>query len=84
MDKDDFAQWKDSFVTQWVFDRLETIADDVEFAVKRALFQGLTLPAAEFEALRVKLADDRGYVRALRQIVELELEEIAEPERDQS
>lgn len=81
MEKDDFDQWKDSYATQWVLNKLATMADNIETAVKEELFRALPLSAPEFDAVSRKLADDRGYVRALRQIVELELEEIHEPEQ---
>lgn len=78
MDKEDFAQWKDSHATQWVLGRLQAIADRVEAGMKSELFASPGLASADWMALQANAADAGGYVRAIREIVQLEIDDIAD------
>lgn len=76
MEKDDFAQWKDSYPTQWVLKRLGDEADRVEAAVKDALFSTVAGSPADWAVNQINAAEKRGYVRAMREMIDLNLEDI--------
>lgn len=82
MDKDEFQAWKDSPATQWVLARLSEIHQRVEQGVRDRLFLSTGLPSQEWQSLQAQAACDRGYVSALKEVIELEHQDIGEPERN--
>lgn len=83
MDKEDFQAWKDSPLTEWVFLRLSQIADRVESGLKDRLYQSTHLPPSQWAEIQSQAQADVQYVRAIREITNLELEDIDDqPERD--
>ena len=78
MDQEQFETWKESPATRWVMARLAVLADRVENGTKERLFLSGGLSVAEWQALQAPAAEDRGYVRALRLVVELEMEQVSD------
>lgn len=78
MDAEQFETWKNSPATQWVMVRLTAIADRVERGSKDALFMSGGISIAEWQALQARAAEDRGYVKALRMVTDLDLEQVSD------
>ena len=80
MDAEDFAVWRESTSTQWVMARLSAIADRVEEGIKQRMIDSLMVDPATWAALQVRFADDKGYVRAIREMILLEFDDVAADE----
>lgn len=78
MDAEQFETWKESASTQWVMKRLAWIADGVEAGTKERLFLSGGIGVADWQALQAPAAEDRGYVRALREMIALNLEDVSD------
>ena len=78
MDQEQFETWKESPATRWVMARLALLADRVENSAKERLFLAGGLSVADWQALQAPAAWDRGYVRALRLVVDLDMEQVSD------
>ncbi len=76
MDAEDFAIWRESTGTQWVMSRLAAIADRVEEGIKQRMIDSLLTDPATWAALQARFADDKGYVRAIREMILLEFDDV--------
>lgn len=84
MDKDDFQAWKDSPETREVIRKLSLVATRMEQACKDQLMESAGSDPQAWAALQSKASFDRGYVQAIREIEELDFDDISEdePQRD--
>ena len=82
MDKEDFLAWKDQPATQLVLQRLLSKAQELEELCRSQLYQSTGNSPEEWASLQSRAAYDRGLVSGLNFVVNLEFEEIHEPERD--
>ncbi len=82
MDKDEFQAWKDSPATKWVLDYLRQTSGEVDQGLKRRLSASTGMAPSQWAELQPLAAHDAGYLRALRQIIELEYEQIEDERVD--
>lgn len=69
--KDDFKDWKNSPVTEWVFEELELMKKD--YCV--ALIEGATLTSSSVEKTALMTAESVGFVNGLTAVMKIEIEE---------
>ena len=78
MDAEQFETWKESPATRWVMARLAAMASRAEADTKERLFLSGGLSVAEWQALQSPAAYERGYVQALRFVIDLEMEQVSD------
>ena len=80
MDAEDFAIWRESTGTQWVLKRLSAKADEIDRVCANSLYAALTLSPDEWAALHVRAAKDAGVALGLRQLGEMDFEDLTDEE----
>lgn len=82
MDKEEFQAWKESPATRFVLAALQGKATAINLQCRDALFNSTQFAPQDWAALQAGANFDRGYVKAIEELVTLEHEDVAEPKSE--